>query len=1752
MSVYSQHLCRLAELNDDRDPLQAFDEDLSEAITKWNEDGDIIIVGVDYNGDVRSDATAEFFNNLGLREVILERHGMSAPETYADGSKPIDGIFVSYSVDIAAGGYLAFGEMSETDHRGLWIDIHKRDIFGSWARIVRAPARRLAVGHLRAEKKFRKRLEGNLRRNKALSRARKNRSGAVYPSAQGADQEFERLDKIMVESRNNAKKKCRKIRNGGIEWTPEVKIAYRTNALCTAMIRRRSFKKVSSRKIDRLCKAIGDNSPKYMSMTDLERRQREAKRKWRALRKNDDARRSRFFERIAQQKAAAGNTSAATEIRKKRQEEVQWATARRLANVTGKRKRQTTTVFRSRQFDAAGQEVEPKVLETREEQVDAVLTEYEKRLRLAQNRGLMIPPLVYDFGYLGVGDYSQQVLESTYVPPPGTPEATRKWFEQLSYRDRDNPTWAPELTFDEFQHCWSRVRSRTAPGYSGLYANQFKSTMCNSYIAQFDHEMACYPFQTGYSPARWRIGLDAVIPKKIGNNFIEDSRTILLFELDANVNNKILAKKTMRCAEEKGTLSPEQYGSRKDLSSAEQALNKRLIFDITMQDRRTLVDSAIDLRSCYDLIGHSAASLSMQSQGAPIAPVVSMFTTLQNMEHHCVTSHGVSAESFGGSVWTLPYNPPPMGGGQGNGSGPCLWATTSTPCFEAMRKQGYGASFCSPISEEYVDVLGTAFVDDTNLDESPDDPELSVQEVVRRAQEGIDLFTGCISATGGEVRPDKSWWYALAVLWRQGVWSFDYSDNGLTMWVTDGSGRRREIQRMKPDEAQELLGVWMAPDGNNVKAVREMTAKAQKWADQVRTGLIRRSDVWLSLLTQISKTLEYPLTALALTERECAAIESPIRKQALDLCGIKKGLPHSVVDGPLGSHGIGRRRLYHSWAYQHVAVLLKHGQRQSVTGKLLRNSIERHQLEAGTQDPVLSSSFADYGQYATRTWVKSTWRFLSTYDVRVDLHHTTPKPRREHDESIMSSFVRAGVSQPLLRRANRCRLFLQALTVADIATGDGRAIRRDAWGGVPDHHLNLRRFNWAPQGRPGAQDWRAWREALNMALLRPRGTTGDIDPPLRTTLGRWFPETDTPWKWFLHRTRNVLYEWTGFRWKLWRPAGRSSRRCKRQRWVPGDERVAAPLTGDLLRTTVLHRGSDRGIWTTGRAETITTAEDQRPRNLLERLRQGPPSRIWATEACLVEDNGERFAEAIRAGTAIAVSDGSFKDKFGTAACIFQDESGAGRFVVLNVAPGGPDDQGAYRSELSGLYGIVCTLEQVCIEHSITQGAVTIGCDGEEALLRSVVYKRPVDSTYSDFDLISSIRTKIAGLPITVTGHWVEGHQDDLLHHRLDRWAQLNVWCDALAKRHWARMAPVAADIQWEVEGEMPSIWLGQIKISRDLKSSLYNWCEGRRARDYWVKKRRIPEASAPHVDWSVVAQATRGMGGLSQILWKAKHLTGRQPWGANMAKWGFWRTATCPLCKNADEDAAHIIQCPTVTKVWTRAVLPLQNWFRQTRTERDVSDVIIDGITSFQRNQLPSIDRATLEPAIRATAEEQDALGWRNFLDGFLTQRWRTTMQARFVAGGRRTTGRRWTSSLMRHLWQLSRSLWDLRNELAHEGRDSLAQQAVDDLDSEIAEQFRRGREDMPGRLTRHLFRGTLQRLLSKAVPIKRAWLFSVISARERQLRRRYGDQAPSLVHSRRIMMNWVRRRPSVRSRLRSPIRRQAGNANGPDQREPD
>jgi hypothetical protein len=85
---------------------------------------------------------------------------------------------------------------------------------------------------------------------------------------------------------------------------------------------------------------------------------------------------------------------------------------------------------------------------------------------------------------------------------------------------------------------------------------------------------------------------------------------------------------------------------------------------------------------------------------------------------------------------------PCQGLGQGNGTGPQIWAVVSTPVLYYLRSEGYGVAFKTSISGDVVRFVGYAFVDDTDICQTGQDEFANGEEVATQMQGAIDAWEG--------------------------------------------------------------------------------------------------------------------------------------------------------------------------------------------------------------------------------------------------------------------------------------------------------------------------------------------------------------------------------------------------------------------------------------------------------------------------------------------------------------------------------------------------------------------------------------------------------------------------------------------------------------------------------------------------------------------------------------------------------------------------------------------------------------------------------------------------------------------------------------------------------------------------------------------------------------------------------------------------------------------------------------------------
>jgi hypothetical protein len=534
-----------------------------------------------------------------------------------------------------------------------------------------------------------------------------------------------------------------------------------------------------------------------------------------------------WLEELAEARAQSGNSSSEKELKVLLHRERQRKEARIIKFVIKPNKSFGLTQI---QVSSASGLV---TINQKEEIEGCLQAELAARFHQASNTPFASPPLLQLIGPVGVSSASLEILNGTFVCPPEVDEWTRKLLPYLAYtpsyqeiRREFSLTLSP---IDHF-HGWKKMKEQTSPGFSTLSFAQFKAASLSDYLCELDSIMANIPYASGISPLRWKQGVDVMLQKKEGVFQVDKLRAILLYEADFNQNNKRFGRELMHLAEKYDALAVEQFGSRKSKSAIDQSLNKLLTFDLWRQLRIPGALCSSDARACYDRMVHNVSSLCLQRLGAPIEPIVSMFSTIQDLQHHIRTVHGDSSTFFSGSNWEVPIH----GVGQGNGAGPQTWAAVSTPIFNMLRGEGCGSVFESVLSRESLHFVGFAFVDDTDLVSSGFNNTSGVH-VIQNIQYAVLAWQGGLYATGGALAPEKSHWYYVDFRWNQGNASYKKASTAPgSLHLRDPDGTIHPLRQLEPHQAEKTLGVFISPNGSMAAQFKHMKKQALEWSDKLR------------------------------------------------------------------------------------------------------------------------------------------------------------------------------------------------------------------------------------------------------------------------------------------------------------------------------------------------------------------------------------------------------------------------------------------------------------------------------------------------------------------------------------------------------------------------------------------------------------------------------------------------------------------------------------------------------------------------------------------------------------------------------------------------------------------------------------------------------------------------------------------------------------------------------------------------------
>ena len=165
---------------------------------------------------------------------------------------------------------------------------------------------------------------------------------------------------------------------------------------------------------------------------------------------------------------------------------------------------------------------------------------------------------------------------------------------------------------------------------------------------------------------------------------------------------------------------------------------------------------------------------------------------------------------------------------------------------------------------------------------------------------------------------------------------------------------------------------------------------------------------------------------------------------------------------------------------------------------------------------------------------------MDEYQIQlIDRTTSFPLPSRQGDVFLMEAFAAQGFSKNQLIILNRCRLYLQVMTTADIMNGFGN--RFTLTFKCQKDHQRHNNFKWPFQPAPSTRMKKFWRKAL-------RKTFGLAAGIMDHKLGPWLHNDHSQWIWFYHPVSQAIMQRFGKLWRMWKQETSRGRLGKRSRF----------------------------------------------------------------------------------------------------------------------------------------------------------------------------------------------------------------------------------------------------------------------------------------------------------------------------------------------------------------------------------------------------------------------------------------------------------------------------------------------------------------------------------------------------------------------------------------------------------------------------
>ena len=1635
-------------------------KDLVQFVQSCKDQGDLVVVAGDFNETIGDNGggLTRLCSDLGLQDPTFERHGCTNFNSHSRGSKCIDYILVDPELmpSITACGYAPFNSHIVSDHRCVYIDVNTSLFFGSaTVPLPRCNPRDYSSQNIHQTKPYFEHLDKHLQDHNWYEKI-KTLQHCIDTNTRDDDL-AEDLDRRRIAACQYAGSHLKKYPH--VPWSPEVVRLRNINDLLKVAIHQKAYPEEdcteSLQALHNKLGSIGVTVPE--TIQDCKRFQREnlkVLRETESKELQNPTLRRKFQEAKIAAYTDSGNAEAAKILRRIQRAEATKEVYRQCAYARGKTKEGGLSYV----WVPTDPDADPKRCDDSTKLVDPSQVEEAIRQRLSkhfsQSKGcnLTSPPFDTTMFFDAACERADQILAGTY-DTSDLDDMTTALLECLAYTMDGEPAVDATITSCELLgklKAWNETTS-TSPmtnvhlGHGKAYLAKTNLHPESSEAAELERTRAAvihghvtllnYALHFGHSYERWKRIVNAMLEKDPGNPRIHRLRVIHLYEWDFNLILCVKWRQLLHHVCDNGLINPACYGTMPGHSSLDPVFIKEMEYEISRLTRRPLVHFDNDATSCYDRIPCFLANLASRKYGMHKKVCIVQAKTLEQAKYYLRTKFGISAE-YAEHTQECPW----FGTGQGSGNSPFYWLLISSTLYDLYcSKTTGGAHYASPDKQLHITIHLLGFVDDVNnrttLSPSIDSQGLHdcMSQLMEQASQDSQLWHDILVAANQELELTKCKYHVLY---------YNFQNNGqpslvdqpeppAPLTITGIDGNPVAITHVPSSKAIKYLGCHKCPR-NQTDQQAALMKKCNDYARVINCSRLSRRGTQVFYQAIYRLSVGYPLPVCYFTFKELDKIQRKAHQAILSHSGFNKFTARAVVFGPEALGGAAFFHLYDEQGYGQVSHFIKFWRSpRSHPGQVLRIAVSWAQHCAGTSYSIFQNTTTSLPHFES-TWLASLRQYLHAIDGSLELDNPyIPPKQREGDEYLMDIVLTNGCFKPAqIRMVNYCRLYLRAVTIADIATADGTAIRPGVFQGTPQSINVNSNWNHVHQQRPGPRAWCQWRRACRLFSTRR-------DQKLHVRLGHWTEPSHnlrTQWTHWFDRLTNTLY----------------------QRRVDGSftshQKLQQDYDKDITEANVTLPAAAVPVDVTVYPHTWKV----HPNYVHWRLPPQPPpppsEEIQDTIAALPHWESElltglalnlpqaQLFHIIQHQPIMIGSDGSQQDSRASFGWVLSTTDG--QRLATCKGPCYGSQPTSYRAEGYGLLS-ACRFLLLLQDHfQLDVPSPSIVCDNRTMVNRASKPPGNLDCIYpnetlaAEWDILLEIWTTKDMLtdPHRPTFTHVKGHQDRKKpYNELSLSAQLNVDADHIANAYIEEnpdkdyshvpMLPHSGAQLNLLNGTATSRLKQRLRLART--TSLLQ--------THLQKKFGWSEATFHDINWESSRVALNRLKTHRTTL--IKHLNDIIPVGKRVHRYDPKYPAGCPSCHEPIENADHLHLCTSPARItWKNHFLhKLREKLSEKNTPLDAMELLLEGLKSVLEGR--ASNTIHVPESVTTIAAAQEAIGWTELLRGRLSKAWTQHQQTHLGAFDPKVNGQTWTIDIIQFILESWLELWKSRNGDRH-GRD--------------------------------------------------------------------------------------------------------------------